>query len=200
MISPFRYPSSPHQRRHGPSGYADHASYRPWLRDEFTYRCVYCLLREQWGRVQGLYAIDHFLPVVHHPDKATDYDNLLYTCATCNSAKGARTVPDPTAVLTYPAVHVERDGTIHTSNTEAARLIELLGLDSPISVEFRRLWIGIIALAAQHDPQLHRRLLAYPDDLPDLARLEPPDGNSRPAGIVSSAFAQRQAGTLPEMY
>ena len=49
-MSAFRYPAVPHARRHGPRGYADAESYRPWLRDEFTFRCVYCLFREQWGR------------------------------------------------------------------------------------------------------------------------------------------------------
>src|SRR5205814_9068910 len=37
-------------------------------RDEFTFRCVYCLLREQWGLVRGTFAIDHFLPVAIHPE------------------------------------------------------------------------------------------------------------------------------------
>ena len=60
MSAPFDYPA-PHLRRHGPMGYADYASYRPWLRDEFSFRCVYCLLREQWGRVRGLFDLDHFL-------------------------------------------------------------------------------------------------------------------------------------------
>jgi 5-methylcytosine-specific restriction endonuclease McrA len=68
-------------------GYADYASYRPWLRDEFSFRCVYCLLREQWGRVRGAYDIDHFLPVVNHVGLALDYENLVYACTTCNTAK-----------------------------------------------------------------------------------------------------------------
>ena len=46
--SVFQYPSSPYTRRHGPCGYSDHTSYKPWLRDEFTFRCVYCLARERW--------------------------------------------------------------------------------------------------------------------------------------------------------
>src|SRR5437660_4231724 len=103
MTTPFIYPSVPHVRRHGPVGYADYASYRPWLRDEFSFRCVYCLLREQWGRVRAVYAIDHFLAVAHHPTRVTDYDNLIYSCITCNTAKGDRAVPDPLALLTSPA-------------------------------------------------------------------------------------------------
>ncbi|TVS12285.1 MAG: hypothetical protein EA424_22775 [Planctomycetaceae bacterium] len=56
---PFDYPAESHARRHGPQGYADYESYRPWLRDEFTFRCVYCLQRERWGQVSGTYHIDH---------------------------------------------------------------------------------------------------------------------------------------------
>ena len=64
MSTPFLYPPAPHVRRHGPQGYA---GYLPWLRDEFSFCCVYCLLREQWCRVRGVYAIDHFLPVAPPP-------------------------------------------------------------------------------------------------------------------------------------
>ena len=200
MSTPFAYSPVPHVRRHGPQGYSDYASYRPWLRDEFSFRCVYCLLREQWGRVRGIYAIDHFLPVAHHPAKVTDYDNLVYACATCNAAKGDRMVPDPLAVLTSPGVRVAEDGTIHADNVEAAWLIELLGLDSSESTEFRLLWIGIVSLAARHDPALYRRLMSYPDDLPDLRRLQPPGGNSRPKGVANSALVRCERGELPACY
>lgn len=52
---PFVYLSDRHFRRHGPRGYADLRHFKPWLRDEFQFRCVYCLIRERW-----------------HPDGATD--------------------------------------------------------------------------------------------------------------------------------
>jgi len=152
------------------------------------------------GQVRGIYAIDHFLAVAQHPGRAGDYDNLLYSCATCNAAKRDRTVPDPLTVLTSPAVRVEEDGTIHADGPEAARLIELLGLDSEQSTEFRMLWMGIIALAGRHDPALYRRLLGYPADLPDLAGLRPPGGNTKPEGVEQSYFARRQSGILPETY
>src|SRR4051812_13664188 len=45
---PFEYPAGVHVRRHGPSGWTEYQRYRSWLRDEFCFRCVYCLLREQW--------------------------------------------------------------------------------------------------------------------------------------------------------
>jgi hypothetical protein len=143
------------------------------------------LLCEQWGRVRGSYGIDHFLPVVNHVGLALDYDNLLYACATCNSAKGRRQVPDPLHVLTSLNVQVGENGFLHATTPAAARLIKLLGLNGTVAVEFRLLWIGIVALAAKGDPELHRKLMGYPSptDLPDLTRLRPPNGNSRPEGV-----------------
>jgi hypothetical protein len=76
----------------------------------------------------------------------------------------------------------------------------MLGLDSPQSTEFRMLWIGIISLAARHDPDLYRRLMAYPDNLTDLSRLRPPGGNSQPEGVKLSAFALRERGVLPATF
>lgn len=200
MTTPFVYPPVPHVRRHGPMGFADYASYRPWLRDEFSFRCVYCLIREQWGRVRGIYDIDHFLPAVNHAGLALDYDNLLYACTTCNTAKGSREVPDPLLVLTSPNVQVGEDGVMHATTPEAARLIELLGLNGKLAIEFRMLWIGIIALAMKGGPDLYRRLMGFPHDLPELDQLKPPGGNSRPEGIATSFFAQQERGELAESY
>ena len=106
MTPPFTYPATPHARRHGPGGYADYPSYRPWLRDEFTFRCVYCLLRERW--VLGGLHIDHFSPVALHPELATTYDNLLYACASCNAAKRDLELPDPTAALLADSTKLNR--------------------------------------------------------------------------------------------
>lgn len=77
MKSIFDYPDPRSHRRHGPRGYADYESYRPWLRDEFTFRCVYCLKREQWGLVTGEFDIDHFEPQKLLPNLAADYGNLV---------------------------------------------------------------------------------------------------------------------------
>jgi hypothetical protein len=181
-------------------GYADHASYRPWLRDEFSFRCVYCLLREQWGRVRGIYDIDHLLPVVNHLGLALNYDNLLYACATCNTAKGSRGIPDPLIVFTSSNVQVGEDGVMRTVTPEAARLIKLLGLNGKIAVEFRLLWIGIVALAAKADPGLYRKLMGYPTDLPDLKSLYPPGGNTRPEGVQQSFHARKQKDQLPDIF
>ena len=104
MTIPFDYPKPAKTRRHAPKDYADYASYRPFLRDEFSYRCAFCLLREQWGQVRGTFALDHFLPISLEPELATVYENLIYACAGCNSAKSDRIVPNPMQHLTASEV------------------------------------------------------------------------------------------------
>lgn len=200
MSAPFTYPDFSHQRRHGPRGYANYEGYRPWLRDEFSFRCVYCLLREQWGRVRGIFDLDHFLPACLRPDLALVYENLLYSCATCNAAKGSQQVPDPGEAFLGTKVSVGDDGIIQTQDQESLRLIRVLGLNDPEHVEFRLLWIGICRMAQRYDSALYQQLLGFPRDLPNLGRCRPPGGNTRPQGIQESYFRQRVEDSLPATY
>src|SRR5260370_33861573 len=199
-MNAFLYPAGRHLRRHGPRGYAEVESYRPWLRDEFAFRCVYCLFREQWGRLKAGFSLDHFLPVSLNPEHERSYDNLLYACAACNLSKGANLIPDPTQVLVDTAVRVHEDGGIEGTTTEARLIIRLLGLDGRGETEARLLWIGIVALAQRFDPALYQRLMGFPDKLPDLRRLRPPGGNTRPEGVAMCFHAQRREGNLPATY
>ncbi len=51
----FDYPESQQERVHEPAGYVSYESFRPWLRDEFTFRCV-CRVRfriEPFFRLAG---------------------------------------------------------------------------------------------------------------------------------------------------
>lgn len=86
-MNAFRYPAAPHRRRHGPKGYASVESFRPWLRDEFAFACVYCRYRETWSRLKGAFALDHFCPVSVDAMRERDYDNLLYACAACKTSE-----------------------------------------------------------------------------------------------------------------
>ena len=196
---PFTYPDTRHVRRHGPFGYTAYRRYRPWLRDEFTFRCVYCLKREEWGLVRGVYNLDHFRPQARNPKAALDYGNLLYACISCNSAKRDLPVPNPCDCMLDGQVLVQDDGRIEAATPDAKKLILLLGLDDPEYREFRCLWIGIVDMAAKSKPRLFQRLMRYPNNLPDLSRLRPP-GNSRPKGIQESYRVRRDKGKLPSTY
>jgi hypothetical protein len=161
---------------------------------------VYCLRRERWQGASIFFHIDHFLSAIDNPDLITEYDNLLYCCASCNAAKGAQALPNPLAILTSSVVSVEKDGTINSgANSEAAQLIKLLGLNSPETIEFRKLTIDIVALALQN-LEVYHQLMGYPEDLPNLRKLKPPLGNSRPDGVERSAFARRERGELPSSF
>jgi 5-methylcytosine-specific restriction endonuclease McrA len=82
------YPLTAHQRRHAPAGYKNYQDFKPWLRDEFLFRCVYCLERERWypNRADS-FSVDHVQPKSRVPERLFDYSNLVYTCSRCNSSK-----------------------------------------------------------------------------------------------------------------
>jgi hypothetical protein len=50
------------------------------------------------------------------------------------------------------------------------------------------MWMEIVDLAAREDPELHRKLVGFPGDLPNVARLRQLGGNSRLDGIEQSYF------------
>jgi hypothetical protein len=196
----FSYPEPRGHRRHGPAGYANYESYRPWLRDEFTFRCVYCLKRERWGQITGEFDIDHFQPQKHRPDRGAEYANLVYSCRRCNSVKLDQRVEDPFVVMTEDQLRLMPDGTIGGIGDAATRLILQLDLNSPRLVEWRCTWMRIADLASERDTGLLKRLLGFPEDLPDLRRLRPPAGNSRPLGIMESWAVLAKQGRLPAHY
>lgn len=196
---PFVYPPQPHVRRHGPAGYSTLESFRPWLRDEFSFRCGCCLARESWWRLSQSFEIDHFHPKSQSLTGHLQYDNLLYVCNSCNAAKGSRLLPDPCEVMISPNVVVTEDGTIETRTPLARKVVRLLKLDSPENNEFRRLIIGVVALAKRESAEVYSRLMGYPSDMPDLSLLQPPVGNFRPEGVSESHFARRQRGELLEL-
>lgn len=194
----FDYPFVAHERRHGPQGYELALTYRPWLRDEFTFRCVYCLLREQWGRATGEFDVEHFQPQVNSPELGLAYDNLLYCCHTCNLLKGVKELPDPSQVLIAEAVRVNPDGSLEGQTSDARRLIAILGLDSDSFRRWRSVWMRNVELAEQYDQEQFRRIMGFPDDLPSLQHSPP--SNTRPEGVQQSWYAKRQRGELPEVY
>ena len=195
----FDYPEERSDRRHGPAGYADYESYREWLRDEFCFRCVYCLKRETWGRVTGDFELDHFEPQSLHPEKALDYLNLVYSCRTCNLIKSASSIDDPFELLHSKNLQCGPDGHLVPLSTKANRLILVLDLNSPQAVEWRQMWTRIVSMALQSDSSLYAMLTGFPRNLPDLGRKQPPS-NSRPEGVDASWHAKGLRNELPTSY
>ena len=195
----FDYPEQRLHRRHGPAGFVGYQSYREWLRDEFCFRCVYCLKRETWGRVTGDFELDHFEPQSVHPEKALDYLNLIYSCRTCNLIKSASSIDDPFELLHRDNLQCGPDGHLVSLSTKGKRLILVLDLNSPQAVEWRLMWSRIVAMARQNDRSLYAMLVGFPRNLPDLSRKRPPS-NSRPEGIDESWYRKQQRNELPDHY
>lgn len=204
MTTPYAYPSAPHERQHGPTGYTDYRQFKPWLRDEFLFRCVYCLFRERWNPDgDAAFGVDHVLPKGRKRELSLVYDNLVYACNRCNTRKGTQNdVPSPDSVAYGEHLSVSDDGIVHPRTDVGARLCLTVSLNAPDKVAYRR---RIAGLLKSHGDDLEcRRLLrdwmGFPISLPDLRGLRPPTGNTRPEGVESSCFERRRRGELPGVY
>jgi hypothetical protein len=197
--APYAYPGNPHVRKHGPSGWSDYRKYRPWLRDEFTFRCVYCLERELWRDMRVAMPVDHFLPQARAPHLKKTYENLLYLCPNCNLLKGDSLLPDPCEVALGKCLKVHRNGHIAALNGHGELIVEVLELEDERIVAHRRRIIGTVLSHAATNPSELILWLGYPRDLPDLVA-HPPPSNSKPEGAKNCYHALSTRGRLPECY
>jgi 5-methylcytosine-specific restriction endonuclease McrA len=199
----FTYPRSRHIRRHGPRGYRDYRSYKPWLRDEFAFRCVYCLWRERWcADGDQMFSVDHLLPRTTHPGRLCDYDNLVYACCQCNALKQEATpVLNPCEEALGQHREIHSDGSVRALTARGAEQIALCRLNRPRLQEARRMMLELVSMLtasrSEEARALLRELCGFPDNLPHIATLRPPAGNTHPEAIVNSYYAKRQRGDLP---
>lgn len=194
-MMPFAYPQAAHDRQHGPQGYANYSEYRDWVRDEFVFRCVFCLWREVWWGGSAPFHLDHAAAQKNEPGLILVYENLLYLCTECNLKKQTRSLPDPCSTNLSDCLEVNADGTIKAKNEAGRRLVRVLRLDSPDRNLYRRKMIAL-----SQDPKFEREFFCYPHDLPDLRKRRPPASNTKPKGAENCHFARRERGDLEEIY
>ena len=200
---PYSYPTEPHVCRHGPGRWKDYQRYRPWLRDEFSFRCVYCLDREVWRDMRERMHIDHFEPQAIRKDLKYEYTNLLYACPACNSQKSDTLLSDPCKVALGDCLQVHEDGRIEAKNRspEGQALIDALALDDPLTVARRRRMIGMLRTLAESNWPMFEEWMGYPKDLPDLNdKANKPPHNDKPEGVAQSCFEKQKRNELPEVY
>jgi len=213
LPEPFAYPIEPHERKHSPAGYAEYTQYKPWLRDDFFFRCVYCLQRETWSRAgMAAFSVDHIIPQSLDTNNRflCDYSNLLYSCLRCNSFRQNDLVLGPTREGFGWHLRVQADGTIVGLTFDGLVLVRLLQLNTPAAVGERQRIFRILGRRARYpnDPEVLRdyhEAFGYPADIPDLRRRpphgpNPPDGNTLVANTEHCYFALREAGRLPLVY
>jgi hypothetical protein len=190
--------------KHGPRGYTSYSSYKDWLRDEFAFRCVYCLVREKWfPSGDAAFAVEHIAPqgVVASAHLSTNYDNLVYACHTCNSRKGTNLTLNPR--LNPFGTHLVVDNSGHISGITPAgkKLILQLGLEDQQLTHIRSHYLHIYNtyqnLDKQNDPFVQHQYLeafSFPRSVPDLKAKRPPR-NVRPKR-VDGCYFQRFRGRL----
>ena len=159
---PFAYSAERHLRRHGPRGYADSQHFKPWLRDEFQFRCVYCLIRERWHPDgDGGFSVEHLRPRSRSPELAAEYDNLFYACCRCNAAKqDLEGILNPATEPLANHLLVSSDGAIQGLTEAGVELIKVCQLDRARLVEFRRSIFQLWQMIEASDDQILPTLVA----------------------------------------
>lgn len=214
LPQPFAYPVVFHTRKHAPAGYTTYQAFKDWLRDEFDFRCVYCLQRETWSRTgAALFSVDHIFPQGFDPHSlhVCEYSNLVYACNQCNSCRQNEFVLDPTreGIGEHLRVNLE-DGTVTGLTWSGRFMIELMHLNAEKVVRERLRILRLLRrwVRYNHDADVRRdffEAFGYPPDLPDLRRRpphgpNPPAGNALAANTEHCAYARRERGDLPLVY
>jgi hypothetical protein len=178
-MTPFSFPRNRHTRRHQPPVFANYQRYKEYLRDEFRFRCVYCLSREGWMPGATFFGVEHFLPKSQFIRLNCQYQNLLYACAECNSAKGDVVLPDDLHPEVNPlGLHMKCDPRgkmlAISGSKDGEYLIDLLQLNRPRLIVWRRKFIVLLQelLRRQKDTrcvELLELFYGFPGNMPTFS-------------------------------
>ena len=142
-ILPFWYPTKKHQRTEIPPVYANYRDYKPYLKDEFSGRCVYCRKADS-GQDPGSFHVEHYKPKYLFSELVNVYINLFYACASCNRFKSNYWSAKKSKQVLNPCNHVMSQHLVFASElvekrSSQGRLnMELLRLNNAEAVSYRR--------------------------------------------------------------
>lgn len=136
------------KRRNPEKKFKNYRMYKPWLREDFKYACVYCTIHE--GEFGGFHSfhIEHFKPKSKFPELEMEYTNLLYACWKCNSFKGedwpsdnplrsGKGYLDPCVYDYEKCFTLNNDGSIIGEIKVARYMIERMHLNCHFLIEIR---------------------------------------------------------------
>ena len=214
LPGPYEVPAAAYVRRHGPTG-LEYNDYKDWVRDEFQFRCVYCMHRERWEKDGWrLFQLDHVIPQTVNPALINTYTNLVYSCPSCNWTHGKRLVPDPCVHSYCGLIRFEQDGAVTALDPLGDQCIEYLGLDSPHLESFRRGKLRtyqriqeLLELVEYNLDDLDDEealdeimdLLGYPLELPHLTRKRH-KVSTKPGSEKNCYAARLKRGEIPFIY
>lgn len=193
-------------RKHSPDGYESYKSFKHWIRDEFWFRCIYCLSRETWyPNGHRAFSIDHVVPKSVTPALELSYENLVYSCLWCNSAKNDAGLRDP--VNEPLGIHLEilESGEVNPRTEYGETIMHMLLLNEPERVKSRRRGL-LLSELFNEEPENERirekyySWFGFPSSIPDLELLRPPHGNQNEGSEFQSAFARNRRGELDLVY
>jgi hypothetical protein len=187
-MTPFLYPQSKHRRTQAPPAYIKYQNYKPYLRQEFSAKCVYCCYPDGIKGADS-FGVDHYRPKSKFPEFETHYPNLFYACNCCNRRKGnfwptpaedqlGSFVPNPCDHVMF--THMRYRGAIVEPRTKTGRFaVKLLLLNDDESVGQREtVNVAIKSIQEIHVRQsktlaaIESRLNEYPNDVQLLQEKE----------------------------
>lgn len=74
-------------RRSNVPRHGSYQRYKPYLREDFAYACVYCGLHENEAGGPRFMTVEHYRPKSRFRALTNEYSNLLYACSVCNGYK-----------------------------------------------------------------------------------------------------------------
>lgn len=83
----LNFRDSPPQRTYSGKEFSDYRRYKDFLAKDFKSRCGYTDCYDFWFGGKNNFQIDHFKSQLKHPELATKYENLVYSCSYVNRAK-----------------------------------------------------------------------------------------------------------------
>ena len=134
----------------------EYESYRPWLRQDFEFRCAYCLRHEFFFGGGEAGEIDHFRPRHLFPSRVNEYRNLYWSCRKCNAVKGAKWPSeaqmerglrflDPCVEGHEDHWQTQADGVLTAFTPVGRYTIRQIRLDRPTLTQFREFLFGLQA-------------------------------------------------------
>lgn len=137
----------------------NYTKYRPYIREDFSECCAYCLMHETFARGQENFELDHFKPkskpeflgLVH------EYSNIYYSCHVCNqnkwnhwpskelSSKGYRFVD--TCKENFSAHFKDKDGYWEPISSAGEYTAEKIRLNSRHNIQIRQMieeWLSLL--------------------------------------------------------
>jgi len=129
---------------------AKYNDYRPEVRAEAKYKCVYCAIHENSLGGSDSFHIEHYKPKSKFSGLEKEFENLFYACAICNRFKSndwpndpttnhsTPSYPDPKSVNYNDLFKIDNQGVMRGNYVASKYMIEKVVLNRPQLINERK--------------------------------------------------------------